>query len=191
MKTNKKQSGIIWAVALILTGLVILLSSFEVITINNNLYFYVAIAAIGVIFHVTCFLSKPKRYNYLVPGGMFLIIAALFITFEYTDAVSINELWPVIILSAAFGMLEQKVFSRGEQGNWVSIIIISIVGFFFLIQTNLKFGIVFGILLILIGVLIVVRMSRNLPQVDDKPGEAPKIDTPPEPEPQVDEFDEL
>jgi len=194
MKPTKRQTGIVWAVALILTGLVILLSSFEVITITKNIYFYVAIAIIGVVFHVACFVNKPKRYNYLVPGGMFLIIAALFITFEYTNAISIDALWPIIILSVAFGMLEQKVFSKGTQGNWPTIIVIAIIGFFFLIQINLNFGIAFGILLILIGFLIVVKMSRRLSKAEkaaDKSKDGVQSKPKDTPETQVDEFDEL
>lgn len=195
MKANKKQTGIIWAVALILTGIVILLASLEVITVTKNLYLYSALAIVGVVFHVACFVNKPKRYNYLVPGGMLIIIAALLLACEYSDIFVFDDLWAVIILAVAFGMLEQRVFSKGSQGSWATIIVISIIGFFFLIQSNLDFGIAFGILLIIIGILIVVRMARRLSKAEAKSEEKPKDQSAPEPneepEPQVDEFDEL
>lgn len=182
MKTKKQQSGIIWAAALILTGLVILLSSFEVIVISENIYLFLAIAIVGVIFHVACFAGKPPKYNLLVPGGMLIIIAALFIAAEYSEKINIDEMWPVIILSAAFGMMEQRVFSKGSQGSWASIIVVSVIGFFFLIKNNLGFGIAFGTLLIVIGVIIVARISRSLPKIEKekKKEEKPK-----------DEFDEI
>lgn len=195
MKANKKQTGIIWAVALILTGIVILLASLEVITVTKNLYLYSALAIVGIVFHVACFVNKPKRYNYLVPGGMLIIIAALLLACEYSDMFVFDDLWAVIILAVAFGMLEQRVFSKGSQGSWATIIVISIIGFFFLIQSNLDFGIAFGILLIIIGILIVVRMARRLSKAEAKSENKPKDQSPPqpnvEPEPQVDEFDEL
>ncbi len=182
MKLKKQQNGIIWAVALILTGLVILLSSFEVIVISENLYLFLAIAIVGIVFHVACFAGKPPKYNLLVPGGMLIIIAALFIAAEYSDKINIDEMWPIIILSAAFGLLEQKIFSKGSQGSWASIIVVSVIGFFFLIKNNLNFGIAFGALLIVIGVIIVARISRHLPKAEkDKPAE----------EEAKDEFDEL
>jgi len=181
MKKNSKQAGIIWAVALILTGLVILLSSFEVIVISENIYLFIAIAIAGVVFHVACFIGKPPKYNLLVPGGMLIIVAALFIACEYSDTLSIDKMWPIIILSASFGMLEQKIFSKGSQGSWASILVIAIIGFFFLIKNNFTFGIAFGSLLIVIGVLIVARISRSLPKAEKKKvEEAPK-----------DEFDEI
>ncbi|MBN2879844.1 MAG: hypothetical protein JXN65_09470 [Clostridia bacterium] len=178
---KKKQTGIIWAVALILTGLIILLSSFEVIVISESVFLFAAIAVIGVVFHVACFVGKPRKYNLLVPGGMLIIIAALFIAREYSDNININVIWPIIILSAAFGMLEQKIFSKGAQGSWVSIIVVSIIGFFFLIKYNLGFGKAFGALLIVIGIIIVARITRTLPKPENKKTEeAPK-----------DEFDEI
>ena len=171
MKKKKQQHGVIWAVALILTGLVILLSSLNVITIKEDVYFFIAIAIVGVVFHAAAFTGKPKKYNLLVPGGMLIIFAALFISCKYSEKLDIYELWPVLILAAAFGMLEQKVFSKGSQGNWASIIVVSVIGFFFLIQSNLSFGIALGALLIVVGVLIVVRLSRHLPSSDKPKGE--------------------
>lgn len=199
MKVNKRQTGIVWAVALILTGIVILLASLEVITVTKNLYLYSALAIIGVVFHVACFVNKPKRYNYLVPGGMLIVIAALLLACEYSELFVFDDLWAVIILAVAFGMLEQRVFSRGTQGSWATIIVISIIGFFFLIQSNLDFGIAFGILLIIIGILIVFRMARRLSKAESKAkdtaNEEPKVEPNPEPkaetEPEVDEFDEI
>jgi len=187
MKNRKRQTGVVWAVALILTGLVILLSSLNVITIKENIYFYVAIAIVGIVFHVACFVNKPKKYNYLVPGGMLLVYSALFIACEYSSRLNLDELWPIIILAVAFGMLEQKVFSKGMQGSWASIIVVSIIGFFFLIKSNFGFGIAFGTILIIVGLLIVIKITRQLPKIKDEP----ITDTPEEPQEDDVEFNEL
>ncbi len=164
MKMKKGQASIIWTIVLILTGILILLSSFDIITIENNIYFYTGIAVMGIIFHLVCFMNKPKKYNLLVPGGMMIIYAALFVICEYSKNLSLDALWPVIILAAAFGMLEQRVFSKGTEGSWLSIIVISVVGFYFLIQNNPNFSKIFAALLILMGLFLVIRISRKLPQ---------------------------
>lgn len=176
MKNKKGQLGIIWSIVLILTGLIILLSSLNVITIKENIYFYVAIAVMGVVFHLLCFVGKPKKYSLLVPGGMLIVYSALFIACEYSNVFDIRDLWPVIILAASFGMLEQRVFSKGEQGNWLSIIVIAVIGFYFLLQNNPNLGVSFAILLILIGVLVVFRISRRLPDADDEKNPVDNID---------------
>lgn len=186
MKRKRKPTGILWAVALILTGLVILLSSLDVITIKENIYFFAAIAIVGIVFHVACFINKPKKYSYLVPGGMMLVCAALFIACEYSSRMSLSELWPIIILAFAFGMLEQRVFSKSTQGSWSSIIVVSIIGFYFLIQLNLDFGIALGSLLIVLGVLIVVRLARHLPKGPSAASDEPKKEAQ-----EKDEFDEI
>lgn len=176
MKSKKGQLGIIWSIVLILTGLLILLSSLNVISIKENIYFYIAIAVMGVIFHILCFVGKPKKYSLLVPGGMLIVYAAFFIACEYSDAFDVRDLWPVIILAASFGMLEQRVFSKGEQGNWLSIIVVAVVGFYFLLQNNFYLSIVLGTLLILIGVLVVFRISRRLPEAEDEKNPVDNID---------------
>lgn len=181
MKNKKRQTGVIWAVILILTGLVILLSSLDIITITENIYFFVIIAIIAVVFHVACFINKPKRFTYLVPGGMLLVYSALFIACEYSPSLNLDELWPVIILAVAFGMLEQKVFSKGAQGSWASIIVVSVIGFYFLIQINFGFGIALGTLLIIAGLMIVIRLAKQLSDTTDTD----------EKKPQDTEFDDL
>ena len=163
MKNRKGQAEIIWTIVLIITGLLVLLSSFDIITINDNIYFYAAIGVMGVVFHILCFVSKPKKYNLLVPGGMLLIYAALFIAKDYTGIFTVDTMWPVIILAAAFGMLEQRVFSKGTEGSWLSIITVAVIGFYFLIQNDDTFSKVFGILLILAGILLIIKVSRKLP----------------------------
>ncbi|MEX1377925.1 MAG: hypothetical protein AB1Z23_10720 [Eubacteriales bacterium] len=181
MKNKKRQNSLIWAIVLIITGIIIILSSFDFVNFDGNFYFLIAIAVVGVIFHISCFMSKPKKYNYLVPGGMLLAFSALFITIELSDTITINDVWPLLILAVAFGMLEQKVFSRGEQGTWSSIAVVTIVGLFFLIKNNLGFGIAFGTLLVLLGIAIIWRMFKKISKDEEKAEKEKK---------EADEFDQ-
>lgn len=176
MKNKKGQLGIIWSIVLILTGLLILLSSLDVISIKENIYFYVAIAVMGVVFHILCFVGKPKKYSLLVPGGMLIVYAALFIACEYSNTFDIQDLWPVIILAASFGLLELRVFSKGEQGSWLSVIVTAVIGFYFLLQINPYLGVSFGTILILIGVLVVFRISKKLPDAQAEKNPVDSID---------------
>ena len=183
MKNRKGQSEIIWTIVLIITGLLVLLSSFDIITITDNIYFYTAIGVMGVVFHILCFVSKPKKFGLLVPGGMLIVLAALFIAKDYTDIFTVDTMWPIIVLAAAFGMLEQRVFSRGQEGSWLSTITIAVVGFYFLIQNDATFSKVFGILLIVAGILLIIKVSRRLPlekteEAEDELDDLDAIDIP-------------
>ena len=168
MKNKKRQSSLIWAIVLILTGILVILSSFNVVNFDGQLYFFIAMAAVGVIFHVTCFMNKPKRYNYLVPGGMLLVFSALFIALEFSDTLTINDAWPLLILGIAFGMLEQKVFSKGEQGTWSSIIVLTVIGFFLFIRDKLSAKVIFGGLLIILGIAIIWRLFKQISKAEEK-----------------------
>lgn len=155
------NSPIVWAIGLVLIGLLVLLSATQVINIADNIIFYIAIGVIGILLHVVCFIGDSKEYGLLVPGGILFVYSILFIVCEYSPSINIGDLWPVLILAVGFGLLEQKFFSKGDRGSWISIILMFAIGMLFLVQENLGFGIALGTIFIIVGIIIGVVTFRK------------------------------
>lgn len=128
-------------------------------------YWPLIVLTIGVIFEAICYFTK-KATGLIIPGGILTIIGFLFFFEVATDFKYAIYTWPVYILSVAVGLYQYYAFNKtNNQLKTASLIIagISLLAEIILIFTAvlqwIEFGVLFPIVLIVIGVLFLVKAS--------------------------------
>ncbi|MFF2886779.1 hypothetical protein [Paenibacillus sp. NPDC057967] len=105
MPTNKYSAGII----LLLAGVVILLGKIGVFGFLGAIFWPLLVLIPGVLLHVLYF-GRVVPAVMLVPGGMLVVYALLFIICNIFGWDSLKYLWPMFIFGFAAGLYEYYMF---------------------------------------------------------------------------------
>ena len=153
----RKTNAIFWGLALILAGAVLILVQMDIIDFDWNYIWPAVMILLGIMFHVQFFAIKGRSAGVLVPGGILLIYGSFFLYLKIMGWAGVGNLWPVFLLGPGFGLLEQKLFSRGRQGSWIPVIILFAIATFFLVQESFaSFSVAAAVALIIVGVIIII-----------------------------------
>jgi len=159
-----KRDNITWGILLIFLGVLILLNRVYGINLLSISYLWPLFILIpGLCFEFGYFINK-RASGLLVPGGILTVIGLLFLFQTYTDWRFAAIIWPICVLSVAFGLFQLYIFGRRSSGLLVPVFIlgsIGIIGLFSMIYGELlpwlNYGLVLPIILILLGVYILVK----------------------------------
>ncbi|RJE90794.1 hypothetical protein D3P07_01445 [Paenibacillus sp. 1011MAR3C5] len=105
MPTNKYSAGII----LLLAGVIILLGKIGVFGFLGAIFWPLLVLIPGVLLHVLYF-GRVVPAVMLVPGGMLVVYALLFIICNIFGWDSLKYLWPMFIFGFAAGLYEYYMF---------------------------------------------------------------------------------
>ncbi|WP_138751942.1 hypothetical protein [Paenibacillus sinopodophylli] len=105
MPNNKYSAGII----LLLAGLVILLGKLGVFSFLGAIFWPLLVLIPGVLLHVLYF-GRLVPAVVLVPGGMLVVYALLFVVCNLFGWDSLKYLWPLFIFGVAAGLYEYYLF---------------------------------------------------------------------------------
>ncbi|MBH5316928.1 hypothetical protein I6N90_03785 [Paenibacillus sp. GSMTC-2017] len=105
MPTNKYSAGII----LLIVGIVILLGKIGVFSFLGAIFWPLLVLIPGVLLHVLYF-GRVIPAVMLVPGGMLVVYALLFVICNIFGWESLKYLWPMFILGIAAGLYEYYMF---------------------------------------------------------------------------------
>jgi hypothetical protein len=109
MPNNKYSAGII----LLLAGLVILLGKLGVFGFLGSVFWPLLVLIPGILLHVLYF-GRLVPAVALVPGGMLVVYALLFIVCNLFGWDSLKYLWPLFIFGVAAGLYEYYLFGSSR-----------------------------------------------------------------------------
>lgn len=107
---NKYSAGII----LLLAGVLILLGELGVFSFLGAIFWPILVLIPGILIHVLYF-GRVLPAITLVPGGMLLVYALLFIFCNIFGWDKMRYLWPLFILGIAVGLYEYFLFGAPKQ----------------------------------------------------------------------------
>lgn len=153
---------------LILVGVLALLNATGMVNVGWSQMWPVFVLAPGLIFELSYFSGgKSRQPGLLVPGGLLITYGIFFFFNAFTGFRWMHILWPVFLLGPAAGLFQLYLFDRRDRNLLVPVGVLSTIALIFLL-VNLAStgvgGVVFPILLILIGSLILwsyVRTNRR------------------------------
>lgn len=105
MTSNKYSAGII----LLLAGVLILLGKIGVFSFLGAVFWPLLVLIPGVLLHVLYFGRVVPAFM-LVPGGMLVVYAILFIICNIFGWESLRYLWPLFVFGFAAGLYEYYMF---------------------------------------------------------------------------------
>ncbi|MFC4778493.1 hypothetical protein ACFO9Q_16995 [Paenibacillus sp. GCM10023252] len=152
MPNNKYSAGII----MLLAGVVILLGKLGVFGILGALFWPLLVLIPGILLHVLYF-GRLLPAVVLVPGGMLIVYALLFVFCNILGWDTIKYLWPLFLFGIATGLYEYYVFgsSRTRMLLTVSIALAASSAVLLLLSLLWSWGIyLIAVLLIAAGTLM-------------------------------------
>ncbi|WP_078381281.1 LiaI-LiaF-like domain-containing protein [Sutcliffiella halmapala] len=161
MEKGKVFSGLL----LIFMGIVFLLQTLGVFVISWGHFWPLFILVPGIIFHLSFFLSGAQKSmaGLLVPGGILVIIGLLFF-FEIATSWSYSHAtWPIYLFAVAFGLFELWFFGTREVGLLIPVLILTVLGVFFIIEQFIAFPIqhLWPLILIVVGLYLLIGKNRR------------------------------
>jgi hypothetical protein len=109
MPNNKYSAGII----LLLVGVVILLGKLGVFSFLGAVFWPLLVLIPGLLIHVLYF-GRLVPAVALVPGGMLIVYALLFIVCNGFGWDNLKYLWPLFIFGVAAGLYEYYLFGSSR-----------------------------------------------------------------------------
>ncbi|MGM0879586.1 MAG: hypothetical protein ACQEXQ_00910 [Bacillota bacterium] len=109
MPNNKYSAGII----LLLAGAVILLGKLGVFSFLGAIFWPLLVLIPGILLHVLYF-GRLVPAVVLVPGGMLVVYALLFVFCNLLGWDSLKYLWPLFIFGVAAGLYEYYLFGSSR-----------------------------------------------------------------------------
>ncbi len=160
MRKGPSTSGII----LIALGIAFLGMNLGIFRISWDMIWPLFILIPGLIFEFSYFL-KPTRGNagLLVPGGVLLVISAIFYINIFFGWHMMSSLWPLFIMAPAFGLFQLFLFGGHEPGLLIPVFILGGLSLFFLSFSALgQFaGYILPVGLICFGVILLFGKGRK------------------------------
>lgn len=163
----RKATSVFWGIILVLLGVLLILSQQQLIPrLTWNILWPAAIIVLALLFHFQAFAERLRNPGLLVPGGILLVYGGLFLYCSLAGWRHMEQLWPLFLLGPALGLAELRFFSRGKEGSWIPVIVLTVTGGFFLAQrfTELSAAVVIAALLILIGIGLIIEQFRRSPR---------------------------
>jgi hypothetical protein len=169
-----KRKSIFPGLILIAIGILFLLINFNLISVRANVIWTYLIIVIGAVFWISFFFDRSNP-GVLMPGTVLLTVGIVLNIGVRSDA-SWRVLWPFFVMAPAFGFYAMYFFGKRERGLLFPAAVLTIIGLFFFLQAlDFAIQLVFGIVMILVGVLLIVRYVQSLGEGDrgdrGRPGE--------------------
>lgn len=157
-----KKINSIFGLLLLFTGVMLILSNFGVIEIVWDNLWPLFLLIPGIVFELSYFTYR-KDAGLLVPGGILITYGLLFLVNVNYGWHLMDNLWPIFPLGVAIGLFQLYLFGEREKGLLIPIGILGAISLFFLINNLvfIDFGLLAGILLVLIGIWIIFKKAKS------------------------------
>ncbi len=157
-----KKINSIFGLLLLLIGAMLILSNFGVIEIVWDNLWPLFLLIPGIVFELSYFIYR-KDAGLLVPGGILITYGLLFLVNVNYGWHLMDNLWPIFPLGVAIGLFQLYLFGEREKGLLIPIGILGAISLFFLINNLvfIDFGLLAGILLVLIGIWIIFKKAKS------------------------------
>ena len=157
-----KKINYIFGFLLLFIGAMLILSNFGIIKIAWDNLWPLFLLIPGIVFELSYFIYR-KDAGLLVPGGILITYGLLFLVNVNYGWHLMDNLWPIFPLGVAIGLFQLYLFGEREKGLLIPIGILGAISLFFLINNLLfiHFGLLAGILLVLIGIWIIFKKAKS------------------------------
>jgi hypothetical protein len=159
-----RRNNIIWGILLIFLGLLILINriyGIDLISINYLWPLFILIP--GLSFELGYF-TRRRDSGLLVPGGILTIIGLLFLFQTYTNWKFAEIIWPICVISVAFGLFQLYIFGHRHFGLLIPVFILGCIGGIGLVSIIfgeflpwLNYSLLLPIVFILLGIYILLK----------------------------------
>ena len=169
-----KKINYIFGFLLLFIGAILILSNFGVIEIAWDNLWPLFLLIPGILFELSYFTyrkddgSRGSIEDF--PGSSLLVLGGILITYGLLFLVNViygwhlmENLWPLFLLGVAIGLLQAYLFGGREKYLLIPIGILGVISLFFLINNLIfvNFGLIAGIVLLLIGIWILLKKSKS------------------------------
>jgi len=139
-------------------GVLLILANFGVIQIVWENLWPLFLLIPGIVFELSCFIYR-KDAGLLVPGGILITYGLLFLVNVIYGWRLMEDLCP---LGVGIGLLQLYIFGGREKGLLIPVGILGAISLFFLINNLffINFGLVAGIMLMVIGIWIIIKKAK-------------------------------
>ena len=157
-----KKINYIFGLLLLFIGAMLILSNFGVIEIVWDNLWPLFLLIPGIVFELSYFTYR-KDAGLLVPGGILITYGLLFLVNVNYGWHLMDNLWPIFPLGVAIGLFQLYLFGEREKGLLIPVGILGAISLFFLINNLvfIDFGLLAGILLVLIGIWIIFKKAKS------------------------------
>ena len=169
-----KKINYLFGLFLLLIGGLLILANFGVIEIAWDNLWPLFVLIPGILFELSYFNYRKDDDNRGgiedFPGSALLVLGGILITYGLLFLVNViygwhlmENLWPIFLLGVAIGLLQAYLFGRREKYLLIPVGILGAISLFFLINNLLfiDFGLIAGIVLLLIGIWILLKKSKS------------------------------
>jgi hypothetical protein len=157
-----KKINYLFGLLLLCIGVILILANFGVMEIAWDNLWPLFLLIPGIFFELSYFISR-KDAGLLVPGGILITYGLLFLVNVNYGWHLMDNLWPIFPLGVAIGLFQLFLFGGREKGLLIPVGILGAISLFFLINNLffIHFGLLAGILLVLIGIWIIFKKAKS------------------------------
>jgi len=169
-----KKINYVFGLFLLFIGVLLILSNFGVIEIVWENLWPLFLLIPGIVFELSYFIYRKDDGNRGgiedFPGSGLLVLGGILITYGLLFLVNViygwhlmENLWPIFLLGVAIGLLQAYLFGRREKYLLIPVGILGVISLFFLINNLffIHFGLLAGILLVIIGIWIIFKKAKS------------------------------
>jgi len=157
------KKRIFWGILLTLLGIFLLLSQYQDLHISVWFFLPVITFCLSVYEQVTFFAGHGVDSGKLVSSGFFLGLTVTLTFCALWGWGWMRELYPILFLGIAAGVLEEILFTKGRSGSWFVACVFALAGVFLLMDLEWRTVWTVGgpILLIALGVSLLWKPHRK------------------------------
>jgi hypothetical protein len=154
-----KPGNMIFGAALIVIGVLLILTNLDIITIDFRDLWPWIITLVGIAFWIGYF-NNRANYGLLMPGTILVVYGVYFYYESINFWRTAGMLWPVYLLGPGLGFFAMYYFGPREKGLLVAGAVNSGIALFFLLQLTSLFQ-YWPVLLIILGALLLWHSRKN------------------------------
>jgi hypothetical protein len=160
----KWDSMSLLGLAILVFGVLSLLSNVGVVDLHWNDLWPLTILGAGIAFELGFFLNRQGNVGLLVPGGILTVIGAVFLIATVFGWDTIEHLWPFFVLAPAAGLFQLYLFGGRNRVLLIPTSILAAIGFVFLVvnfASKEVLSTVIPILMIAFGGFLLLNSSNS------------------------------
>lgn len=150
------KSSMLWGILLIVIGIFFILNQYFV-GISWGRIWPIFILLPGLLMEISYF-ANPKAENagVLIPGGILTVLGIFFFYSVFTNFKHMDKLWPIFIFAPAFGLFQLYLFRGKQKALLIPVTVLGVIGLIFLLINMGRLWVnIWGLILIIVGILII------------------------------------
>lgn len=150
------NSRLISGLAVILVGILFLLSNFHILYIG---FFWPVFVLFPGLACGYLFLRDRKSYGYLMPFSILTLTGIIFFICEFSRWRNMEFLWPFFLISPGCGFFLMYFFGEKEKALLIPGFILSFLGLIFLAKTDID-SYILPIIFIIVGLWFLIFKKK-------------------------------